>query len=85
MPTDQLTRQRSRTTRTRLPPVAAPPDREVPELQRWVEEVKGLRDLRWEKVQAVRDALAAGKYDLDARAEELIGRLSEELPALSPA
>jgi hypothetical protein len=46
------------------------------ELQDWIEQAKSLPDVRWDKVQAVREALAADTYDVDARLAEL----SEKFP-----
>lgn len=72
MPTDQQTRGRAKTSASRIPPVAARPHPPAPELQPWIDKAKALPDVRWEKVQALRRALAEGEYDLDSRVNELI-------------
>ena len=83
MPTDQLNRERAATAGTRIPPRAPALDRGLPDLGGWADKVKALPDLRWEKIRALRDALTAGDYDLDARLSELIDRLPEEWGALA--
>lgn len=85
MPTDQLTRRRAKTAGIRVPPTAPCPARALPDLRHWTDKVKALPDLRWEKVEAVRNALAAGRYDLDTRLNELIDRLPDEWQALASA
>jgi hypothetical protein len=49
-----------------------------PSLDEWVQKVKELPDLRWDKIEAVRTELAAGDYDVEARLLELLQKLPEE-------
>ena len=85
MPTDQLARQRAKTAGTRIPPTAPRPSPALPDLQRRTDKVKATPDLRREKVEALRNALAADQYDLDARLHELIDRTPEEWQTLASA
>jgi hypothetical protein len=50
-------------------------------MPRWLARAKALPDIRWEKVARVRQALDAGGYDLDARLQDMLGHLSEDLAA----
>ena len=83
MPTGQLPRRSTRVPKKRVPPPPPAPEPTTPDLQPWVEKVKALPDLRWEKVQAMRDALANGGYDVEARLNDLIDRLPEELQTMA--
>lgn len=83
MPTGQLPRRRTRVSKKRVPPPPPRPETTTLDAQAWVEKVKALPDLRWEKVRAVRDALAEGGYDVEARLDDLIDRLPEALQTLA--
>jgi hypothetical protein len=45
----------------------------------WKEQIHGMADVRWEKVQAIRVALAQGRYDVDRRLNELMAEPPEDL------
>jgi hypothetical protein len=47
------------------------------ELASWVHKAKDLPDIRWDKVQAMRQAIRSDGFDLDVR----LSRLGEKLPA----
>jgi len=85
MSTNVLSRRRELTSATRRRPAAHGPEQKLPDLQSWVEKTKALPDLRWERIQALREALAAGEYDVDSRLNGLLDRLPDELFALAPA
>ena len=85
MSTSLVSQQRALTSATRRRPVADQPEQKLPDLQRWVEKVKALPDLRWEKIQALREALAGDEYDVDGRLNDLLDSLPEELSALALA
>lgn len=78
MAANLVNRRRQAAAHTRRPPQAKPKDRELADLEGWIEKAKDLPDLRWEKVKAVREALARGEYDLDARLESLLSRSPAE-------
>jgi anti-sigma28 factor (negative regulator of flagellin synthesis) len=46
------------------------------DIDEWVEKAKNLPDLRWEKVQQIRQALASGEYDVDERMETILQNMS---------
>ncbi|HSW45093.1 MAG TPA: flagellar biosynthesis anti-sigma factor FlgM [Phycisphaerae bacterium] len=48
----------------------------------WVEAAKALPDVRWDKVARIREALDAGSYDVDARLNDLLADLPDELALL---
>lgn len=49
------------------------------ELAEWVQKAKDLPDIRWDKVKAMRDALAGSQFDVDDRLAKLGDKLPEEL------
>ncbi|MBI4581936.1 MAG: hypothetical protein HY718_19720 [Planctomycetes bacterium] len=48
------------------------------ELKEWVRRARDLPDIRWEKVQAMRDAIQSGSFD-EARLDRLVDLLPAEL------
>ena len=89
MPMDRTTKKRAAVAATRRPLPAAgtettgqrqadapqPQQADQLDVSRWVEKVKELPDVRREKVEAVRQALADDAYDDVARLEHLLGGL----------
>ena len=61
-----------------LPP-PAPTDQRDPNLLQWIEKVKAMPDIREDKVRAIRSALAAGTYDVNARLEDLCDHWPDKL------
>lgn len=57
----------------------APPRPTVREVEGWKEQIHGMADVRWEKVQAIRVALAQGRYDVERRLNELMAEPPEDL------
>lgn len=47
------------------------------ELAEWVRKAKDLPDIRWDKVKAMREALAGSQFDI----EERLARLGDKLPS----
>jgi anti-sigma28 factor (negative regulator of flagellin synthesis) len=45
----------------------------------WVDKVEQLPDMRWEKVQQIREALASGEYNVDERMEKILENMSNAL------
>lgn len=77
---------RQRSARSQTPkPATDRPRLSATELAEWVERAKALPDLRWEKVQAVREALRAREYDVDSRIAEACRRLGQDWPGLIPS
>lgn len=54
-----------------------------PQLDEWIDKVKALPDTRRAKVQAIRDALLNGQYDLDGRIDKLFDKFPGELGRLN--
>jgi hypothetical protein len=52
-------------------------------MPRWLAKAKALPDVRWEKVARIRQALDADCYDLEARLQDMLGNLSEDLASRS--
>lgn len=81
---DRVGRRRTMTAKHRQAPGRLRrTDRPVPEMAAWVEQVRALPDIRWEKVAAVRAALAEGNYGLDQRLAEMTAALPDELEILA--
>lgn len=57
-------------------------DRTVAEMPEWIEKAGALPDIRWSKVEAVREALANGQYDVDARLADMFRDPPRELTIL---
>ena len=76
------TKRTTTTTTRRRPGTRQQMGRQLADLPRWLEKVKALPDIRWEKVAAIRAALESGQYDADARIEDLLERFPAELAAL---
>lgn len=78
-----ILRCRRNAAASRLAPVPAtqPKSRAVPppDVAEWVERARQLPDVRWDKVQALRVAIASGRYDLEGRLDQLIDRVPQEL------
>jgi len=66
-----------------LPPPGRTPIRRSPELQQWIDRVKALPEVRQDKVQSIREALADGTYDLDRRLAELLSHPPDDLADLA--
>jgi len=49
------------------------------ELESLVRKSRELPDLRWDKVQAVRNAIRSGEYDVDGRLNELLENMSRAI------
>jgi len=81
MVVDLWLRRRTATSTRRRPAVVRQADRSLADMPRWLARAKALPDIRWEKVARVRQALDAGGYDLDARLQDMLGHLSEDLAA----
>jgi hypothetical protein len=47
------------------------------ELATWVQKAKDLPDIRWDRVQAMREAIRSEGFDLDVR----LSKIGEKLPA----
>ena len=83
MPLDPLLHKRAAVSATRRrPTVATRADRSLADLPRWVEKTKALPDIRWAKVAAIREALAAGQYDVDTRCQDMLDHPPDELASL---
>lgn len=83
MSLDLLLRRRAvATTRRRGPVGPRSSRRTVAEMPDWVEAAKALPDVRWDKVARIREALDAGSYDVDARLNDLLADLPDELALL---
>jgi hypothetical protein len=52
------------------------------ELQYWLERAKSLPDIRWEKVEAVREAMTKNRYDIDSRLDDLLEDLPDDWAAV---
>jgi hypothetical protein len=86
MSAELLSRKRIKAVGNRRRPAPQRQNQERPdETPQWLEHAKALPDLRWSKVQALRDALAAGEYDVDQRLGDLFDRLPGELANLETA
>ncbi len=64
-------------SRRHLPPTQAPVT--PTELESLVRKSRELPDLRWDKVQAVRNAIRSGHYDVDGRLNELLENMSRAI------
>lgn len=53
------------------------------ELATWRQQIASAPEVRWDKVRAVREALANGHYDLDGRLNDLLNSPPEGLLALA--
>lgn len=49
------------------------------ELAAWVRKARDLPDIRWEKVQALRQAIESGDFDVEGRLSQLEEKLPREL------
>jgi|GEM_PF-3129894 len=83
----QSTSQSSLSSSARSKPLPRPqfpqPTRSVmtpAEINHWVEQARELPDVRWEKVNAVREALSKGEYDVEGLLNELLKRLPGSPP-----
>ena len=84
MPSDPLLRKKAAISATRRRPTAVTrADRTLADLPRWVEKAKALPDIRWDKVAAIREALAMGHYDVDTRFQDMLDHPPDELASLS--
>jgi hypothetical protein len=63
--------------RTEPPPMAEPPD--MAETLRLLEKVSRMPDIRFEKVQQMRELIAEGKLETPERIDGTIRRLMEDL------
>jgi len=63
--------------RTQPPPMAEPPD--MAETLRLLEKVSRMPDIRFEKVQQMRELIAKGKLETPERIDGTIRRLMEDL------
>lgn len=77
--TTVFTRRRRLVFETRRPPVGLPREPERPADTRWIDKAKSLPDLRFDKVQALRNAIASGRYDVDARLSAVLDDLSRDV------
>ena len=50
--------------------------------EEWKRQLEQLPDLRLEKVLAIRAAIGRGDYDVDARIDEMVRRMEDEVGAL---
>lgn len=69
-----------RATVSRIPPKPLPPDLDLSALRAKIAE---LPELRMEKVESIRRALALDDYDEDAALDAVIGRLQDDMAALN--
>ena len=83
MPLDPLLKKRAAISATRRrPTVVQRADRSLADLPRWIEKAKALPGIRWDKVAAIREALASGLYDVDTRCQDMLDHPPDELAAL---
>jgi flagellar biosynthesis anti-sigma factor FlgM len=52
---------------------------QISDAGRFLEQTRSLPDIRLEKVQQLREALASGTYDVDSRLDLAVSRLLDEL------
>jgi hypothetical protein len=83
--TTVFSRRRRLVFETRRRPISIPRDPAKAVDSQWIEKAKALPDLRFEKVQALRTAIANGQYDLDARLTALLEDLPRDLVTLADA
>jgi len=81
MVVDLWLRRRTATSTRRRPAAARRADRPLADMPGWLAKAKALPDIRREKVARIRQALDAGCYDLEARLQDMLGNLSEDLVA----
>jgi hypothetical protein len=79
MQTENIRRQRALTLKTRRKPLPAPPPR-VENIEEWVQRARDLPDVRFDKIKAIREALADGSYNVEDRLDAMLARFSESLP-----
>ena len=79
MRTDNIRRRRALALQMRRKPLPAPPPR-VENIEEWVQRARDLPDVRFDKVKAIREALADGSYNVEDRIDALLGRFAEDLP-----
>ena len=65
----------------RSPTVARAPAATPDEMKAWVQSAKDLPDIRWDKVQAMREAIRNQTLDMDDRLANLADMLPAELMA----
>jgi hypothetical protein len=58
----------------------APGSLPVPPAESWRERVRSLHNIRTDKVQAIREAIESGTYDLDARFRALATLFTQDPP-----
>ena len=78
-----LTQRAAVSARRRKPATTARRDRTAAEMPDWLEKAKALPDVRWDKVARIREALHAGRYDAEARLNDLLADLPDELIPLN--
>jgi len=74
-----LRRAATTSTRRRRPAAGRRSDRSPADKPGWL--AKAPPDIRREKVARIREALDAGRYDLDARLQDMLGELAAGLAA----
>jgi anti-sigma28 factor (negative regulator of flagellin synthesis) len=52
------------------------------DLEAWKERLKDIPDLRWERVLELRAAIDNGEYDVDARVNDLLSRVENDVGVL---
>lgn len=82
MPEDRFNRQRQRSFGLRRRPGSLAEAPAPGDVKRWTELAKNLPDMRFQKVQALREAIAAGTYNLESRLDDLLQNLPVELTGL---
>jgi len=83
VPLDSLFKKRVAISQTRRRPAdTRRADRTLADMPRWIEKVKALPDIRWNKVAEIREALASGQYDIDTRCQDMLDHPSDELATL---